>query len=352
MEYNKKQDGGKEIMTLLNVQELKKLPSAINFKSIFVITALFQKTDKNNNPYYEMSVSDSTGNIEAKVWSDAAWFDRSEVEIDEAAQTLANELILGLVGKTVGVDGKTAEYRKQIQFNFNKITLLNQDKFPAAQFLPRSPIPIDEMIARYEELVNSCRPQIADFLRFVYEGETWTKFRDWPAAVSHHHAYANGLIEHTLAVADCAKSMAESMKRSGYKVDVDVAVAGALLHDIGKITSYKMTSIPEMTIEGAVLDHVAQGYLRFMQDADKYNLDEGLKLQLAHILLSHHGQREFGSPVVPATPEALIVSSADELDFRLFCWSTSVKDLPADQPISQWHTATARRFWNREDSEE
>ena len=340
-------------MALLNVQELKKLPSGMSFKSIFVVTALFQKTDKNGKPYYEMSISDSTGSIDAKIWSDAAWFDRTEADdIEEPAKDLPDEAILGLIGSTVGVDGKTAEYRKQLQFNFNKITLLNQDKYPAAQFLPRSPIPIDEMVARYESLIASCRPQIADFLKFVYQGETWTKFRDWPAAVSHHHAYANGLIEHTLAVADCAKSMAESMKRSGYNVDVDVVIAGALLHDLGKLDSYKMTSIPEMTTEGAVIDHVAQGYLRFMQYADEHNLEEKLKLHLAHILLSHHGQREFGSPVVPATPEALIVSSADELDFRMFCWSSSVKDLPEDKPISQWHNATNRRFWNREDSEE
>ena len=334
---------------LQNIQELKKLPAGSMFKAIFVVTSIFQKTDKNGKPYYEISVSDSTGTIDAKIWSDAAWFDRSDSELDPTApaKKLSEERIKGLAGNTMGVDGKTAEYRGQVQFNFNKLTLLNQDRFPAAQYLPRSPIPIDKMTARYDSLVRGCRPEVADFLKFVFSGDMWRKFRDWPAAVSHHHAYANGLLEHTLSVAGCAKSMALSMRDSGYDVDVDVVVAGALLHDIGKIDSYCMTSIPEMTIEGAVLDHVAQGYLKFMELAERAGLDSKLKLHLAHILLSHHGQKEFGSPVVPATPEAMIVSAADELDFRMFCWNDSVKDLSDDQPISQWHNGTGRRFWNR-----
>ena len=296
-----------------------------------------------------MAVTDQSGTLEAKIWSDAVWFDRSDPELDPSspAKRLDDGKLRNVAGCTMGVEGKTTEFRGQIQFNFNKLTLLDQEKFPPSQYLPRSPIALEELLKRYEELVSSCRAEVAEFIRYVYKGETWKQFRDWPAAVSHHHAYANGLLEHTLSVAGCAKSMALSMRDSGYDVDVDVVVAGALLHDIGKIDSYCMTSIPEMTIEGAVLDHVAQGYLKFMELAERAGLDSKLKLHLAHILLSHHGQKEFGSPVVPATPEAMIVSAADELDFRMFCWNDSVKDLSDDQPISQWHNGTGRRFWNR-----
>lgn len=337
---------------LSNSSEIRKLPAGSSFKAIFVITSLFQKNDKNGKPYYEISVSDQAGSIDAKIWSDAAWFDRSESGLNPTApaERLPEERIKSLAGCTMGIDGKTAEFRGQVQFNFNKLTLLNQDVFPPSQYLPRSPIPLDDMLARFESLVSSCRPEIKDFLRFVYSGDTWRQFRDWPAAVSHHHAYASGLIEHTLSVADCAKSMAESLNRSGYDIDVDVVVAGALLHDVGKLEAYKMGSIPEMTIEGAVLDHIATGYSRFMELAEEGKLSSELKLHLAHILLSHHGQREYGSPVVPATPEAMVVSAADELDFRVFCWRDSVKDLTDDQPISAWHTGTQRRFWKRSQS--
>lgn len=332
---------------LQNIAEMRKLPPGSAFKAILVVTSLFQKNDKNGKPYYEMTACDSTGAVEAKIWSDAAWFDKSSADLAAPAGPMAAVDTRELVGRTMGIDGKTAEFRGNLQFNFNKLTLLNQASFPAAQYLPRSPFPINELEERYEELVASCRPEVAGVLRSVLSGSVWSAFRDLPAAISHHHAYANGLLEHTIAVTDCARSMAEAVRRAGYEIDVDVVVAGALLHDLGKLESYKMGAVPEITLEGAVLDHVALGYSRFMELAEKHDVPHGLKLHLAHILLSHHGQREYGSPVVPATPEALIVSSADELDFKIFCWRESVKDLSDDQPVSQWHSATGRRYWNR-----
>lgn len=332
---------------LQSIAELRKLTPGGVFKSILVVTSLFQKNDKNGKPYYEMTACDSTGAVEAKIWSDAAWFDKSDGDIAAPARPMTAVETTQLIGRTMGIDGKTAEFRGNLQFNFNKLTLLNQESFPPAQYLPRSPFPINELEKRYDELIDTCRPEIASVLRSIFSGGVWSAFRDFPAAVSHHHAYANGLLEHTLAVADCAKSMADAFRRSGYEIDVDVVTAGALLHDLGKLDSYKMGAVPEVTLEGAVLDHVALGYSRFMELAEKYEVSRELKLQLAHILLSHHGLREYGSPVIPATPEALIVSSADELDFKIFCWRESVKDLGDDQPVSQWHAATGRRYWNR-----
>lgn len=332
---------------LQNIAEIRKLTAGEAFRAIVVVTSLFRKYDKNGKPYYEMSACDSTGTIEAKIWSDAVWFDKSASDMAAPARQLTQEEIKDITGRTVGVDGKTAEFRGNLQFNFNKLTLLNQENFPPAQYLPRSPFSINDLEARFAAFVDACRPEVADILRSILSGQVWNSFRDLPAAVSLHHAYANGLLEHTLSVTACAKSMAEAFKSSGYDIDVDVVVAGALLHDLGKIESYRLASIPEMTIEGAVLDHVALGYSRFIDLTKNIPDADGLKLQLAHILLSHHGLREYGSPVVPATPEALIVSSADELDFKIFCWRESVKDLTPGQPVSQWHAATGRRFWNR-----
>lgn len=336
-----------QVNKLQTIAGLRKLAPGAAFKAILVVTSLFQKNDKNGKPYYEMTACDSTGALEAKIWSDAAWFDKSGEDQAVPARQLSAEDMKELNGRTMGIDGKTAEYRGSLQFNFNKLTLLNQELFPPAQYLPRSPFPMNELEERYGAFVDSCRPEVADILRSIFSGAIWSAFRDLPAAVSHHHAYANGLLEHTLSVTDCAKSMAEAFRRSDYEIDVDVVVAGALLHDLGKLESYKMGAVPEITLEGAVLDHVALGYSRFMELAEKCGAPSGLKLQLAHILLSHHGLREYGSPVVPATPEAMIVSNADELDFKIFCWREAVKDLSENQPISQWHAGTGRRFWNR-----
>lgn len=330
---------------LLNSQDARKLPTGSLFKAIFVVGAIAQRSDKNGKPYYDVRVSDSLGSIDAKVWSDAQWLDKSISGNQNADDHMSASRITHLVGMTIGVNGKVAEYRGQQQFNFTKITLLNQDKYPPAGYLPRSPIPLAVLTERFNALVKGCGGEAGDFLRKVFTGTLWSHFRDWPAAVNHHHAYANGLLEHTLSVAECAKAMAEAMRGSGYAVDIDIVVAGALLHDIGKLDSYRMKSVPEMTVSGALMDHVAQGYLRFNELATQYKLSDKLRLHLGHILLSHHGQREYGSPVIPASPEAMIVSSADELDFRMFCWKDSVKNLTDEQPISAWNNSAQRRFW-------
>lgn len=341
-------------MGLLKVQDVKKVAVSSDFSSIFVVNTIFQKNDKNGRPYYEITVSDETGSLDAKIWSDASWFDRREAVSKElAAPKLPMEDRLSVQAQTIGVEGKTTEYRGKTQFNFNKLTLLNQDTFPPAQYMTRSPIPIDKLTERYEKLVNSCRKELSDFVKYIYRDEKWLQFRDWPAAVSHHHAYANGLLEHSLSVAGAAKNLAEAMVESGYNVDVDLVVAGGLLHDLGKIESYKMTAVPEMTIAGTILDHIALGYAKFVQYAEEYGLDKTLTLHLSHIILSHHGHKEFGSPVLPATPEAMIVAASDELDFKMFCWKDTIKDLDREQHISGWNNSTGRRFWDkREDTPE
>lgn len=332
---------------LLNSQDLRKLKDGNIFKAIFVVSALAQKSDKNGKTYYDITVSDSFGSVEAKVWSDGQWLDKSESLPQNEDDRLDANKILQLIGKSIGVNGKVTEYRGLPQFNFTKLTLLNQEKYTPASYMPRSPIPVEELLARFEKLKSECGGEAGEFIAKVFAGELFNRFRDWPAAVSHHHAYANGLLEHTLSVAECARAMAFSMREAGYDVDTDLVIAGALLHDIGKLDSYKMISVPEITIEGALLDHVAQGYMRFTELAARYGLGDKTRLHLAHIILSHHGQREYGSPVVPATPEAMIVSSSDELDFRMFCWNDSVKNLSDEQPISAWNNSTQRRFWKK-----
>jgi len=334
---------------LLTSAEIKKLKAGELFKSIMVVKSLTSRNDKNGRKYYEMTAIDSFGTVDAKIWSDASWFDRSadNCDLTMPAEQLSEEKIDNIAGCTVGIDGKVAEYKGQPQYNFNKLTLLNQKHFAPSNYMPQSRIPREKLEERFGQLVSGCRPEIAAFLRSVFADEMLSQFFGWPAAVSNHHAYANGLAEHSVSVADCAKGQAEAMCRSDYEIDVDITVAGALLHDIGKLRAYKMQTMPEITIEGAVIDHVALGYAMFEKLCEKYPLEEKIKLQIAHIIISHHGLREYGSPVVPETAEAMIVSSADELDFRMFCWHDSVKDLGENEPISAWNNATQRRFWNR-----
>lgn len=333
---------------LLNSSEVRKLGAADTFKGIFIVNSLIKKTDKNGKPYWDMTVSDQLGAINAKVWSDAGWWDRSTPELEAKPDLMGETQINTLKGKTVGVTGKVSDFRGQLQYNFNAISMLNQERFPPTKYVAQSDIPLPVLAQRLDEIIDGCRAEVRDFLKTIFSGETGTAFKNAPAAVSNHHAYAHGLLEHTLTVTECAMAMARTYRNIYPSIDVDVIVAGALLHDLGKVESYTMAPIPEITLPGAVLDHIALGFSSFAKFADAYGLNDELRLQIGHILLSHHGQKEFGSPVLPATLEALIVSAADELDFRLFCWKDAIKDLADNQDISAFHYAAQRRFWRSE----
>ena len=330
---------------LVNSSEVKKLAAGDSFKGVFVVNGIIKKTDKNGKPYWDMTVSDKCGALGAKVWSDAGWWDRSTPELEMKPDMLHPDRIGDLKGKVVGITGKVSDFRGQLQYNFNAISFLNQERFPATKYVAHSDVPLSILNQRLGQLVEGCRPEVRDFLKFVLDGERGRRFCDVPAAVTNHHAYAHGLLEHTLTVAESAKAIAFQYKDVYPTLDVDLVVAGALLHDLGKTESYVMSPVPEITLQGAVLDHIAIGYALFARLAEEFGLEEKLRLQIGHVLLSHHGQKEFGSPVLPATLEALIVATADELDFRLFCWKDAVKDLAADQEISAWHFAAQRRFW-------
>lgn len=330
---------------LLNTSEVRRLNAADTFKGIFVVNVIIKKTDKNGKPYWEITVSDQHGILNARVWADAGWWDRSTAELETKPDILSESAVCELKGKTVGITGRVSDYKGQTQFSFNAISLLNQEKFPATQYIPHSGIPLPVLSQRLDSIIDSCGEEMRAFLRMVFSGERGRMFRDAPAAVSNHHAYAHGLLEHSITVTDSARAMASTYLNLYPTLDMDVVTAGALLHDLGKIEAYTMSPVPEITLQGAVLDHIALGYASFMKLAEEANLNSHITTQIAHILLSHHGQKEFGSPVLPATLEALIVSAADELDFRLFCWGDAVKDLLPGQNISQFHFAAQRRFW-------
>jgi len=211
-------------------------------------------------------------------------------------------------------------------------------------------------------ILETCGEPMRGFLEYVFfERDIWKAYSTWPAAVYLHHAYVSGLLEHSLAVTSSALNIARNYL-GALHIDVDVVIAGALLHDLGKLESYRLSPAPEMTVEGNVIDHIVLGYHRFMTLADEYlgkdvadaeganvkktNVpSERQVLAIGHILVSHHGTREFGSPVLPSTPEALIVSVADELDFKLFCWKEQTSLLEGEKEVTEFVPSVQRRFW-------
>ncbi len=331
---------------VLSIAQIRDLPEGASFWGRFVVTNITQKVDKNQKAYWEIAVMDGEGTLEAKIWNDGEWYDR-RIEEGEAKRCdpLQGAFFSLVKGCTVGVLGKVGAYKGQPQFAFRKIFLLNQEKYPPHAYVRKSPIPLDDLKRDFQELLEKTEEPIRSFLKHVFQGERWEKFSIYPAATIHHHAYVHGLLEHTLSVASSALAMAEDYVRRSFQVDRSLVVGGALLHDIGKIEAYDLTPVPVLTLPGSVHDHIALGYATFSRLAQETQLEPPVALHLGHILLSHHGTKEFGSPVLPATPEALVVATADELDFRLFVYDNTVRAMGEGVGMSDYHQATGRRFW-------
>jgi len=330
-----------------NSEDVRKLEVNQKFSIAGVVARITPRKDRNNRTFWDLAIMDEKGQIEGKIWANATWWDLTVPSEKRVMDPEKPGFIPGLQGKSLGVQGQVSEFRGQSQLNFNAIYYLDQSRYPPHEFVQRSPVPIEELEREFRDMVNACGKEIRAFLRHLFSGQLWESFRLAPAAVTHHHAYVHGLLEHTLGVTRCARSMADTYAGSGMNVEVDLVVAGSLIHDIGKIEAYSLSPAPEMTLPGIVMDHIALGYAAFSRIAEDFGLDNSLKLSLGHILLSHHGCREFGSPVLPATPEALIVAAADELDFKLFCYEDSVSALDEGKAVSEYNHSTGRRFWKR-----
>ena len=163
------------------------------------------------------------------------------------------------------------------------------------------------------------------------ESETWAVYRDAPAAKRYHHAYVHGLLEHSLTVAQAVSALSSIFPG----VDRDVAVTGALLHDVGKLDAYAYDGHQiEMTNIGRLHGEIALGFARVRDEISRIEgFPDNLAQALLHIILSHHGSLEHGSPVVPCTREATLVHMIDNLGGKLGSFDRLEKELPAG---AQW----------------
>ena len=187
--------------------------------------------------------------------------------------------------------------------------LLQEDDI--TNLLPKGNFNEQEYITRLQNLIKTVRnPGLRALLETIFSGNLYDKFIMNPAGMRMHHAYIGGLLQHSVDVAGIAIALAEQIGN----VDKDLVVTGALLHDIGKLREISSQIGFPYTNEGRLLGHIAMSIIIVQEAAAKLKLPAARLEQLQHILLSHHGDNEKGSPVECATKEAFIVHYADEID--------------------------------------
>ena len=334
----------KNIQKILSIREVKQLTKNSDFNVMGVVSRFTRRKDRNDNPFWEVTVSDPSGDIDGKVWQTSSWRNAQggdDFPIDPDNCGLRFE------GASVFIEGRKAEYRDQIQYNFNEVLYLDQNNYPPKMFSRHSPVKSEILEDMFVNLIAEIsHKEIRDFVDSVFfKHGLWDKFKVWPAAVTIHHAYTNGLLEHSVSVAIGARDMARHYEVFKIPVNIDLVTAGALLHDIGKLEAYTVNILPQMTVNGCVVEHITLGYNMFTKFAEAEKLSPDIASALGHIIVSHHGKREYGSPVPPATPEAFIVSAADNIDFELSYWKNQIDALNSDTHFTDYLPVLDRRLW-------
>ena len=261
---------------------------------LLVVSSTKGTTDKGLS-YLNVTFQDKSGTIEAKKW-DAS---------DEDLRTL-------VAGSVVNVVGIVNLYKNQPQLKIVNVTKVDPKTVDMNAFARVSPIPLEELKARLDKYLNSFKDKDVEKITKAVISHFYERYITYPGAVKVHHEFGSGILHHSLFMADVADAIAKIYTQ----VDRDILVAGALLHDIGKTIEYENPIAPIQTAEGKLCGHVAIGYAEFKRIVDKLDIKSEVPLLLEHMILAHHGSLEFGSPVMPATREALLLSEIDMLDSR------------------------------------
>ncbi len=268
-------------------------------REMFLLARKNLAETKAGKPYLSLTLMDKTGEIEARVWDNA-------LALDRAAE----------VGDVVVVQAMAKSYQNQVQLTVSGLQRAERDQVALADFMPASKRLPDEMRRELTAQIASVSDKgLQRLLTKLFRGEVLEQFCQAPAAKKMHHAYIGGLLEHTLSVA----GMAEKTAAHYPGLDRDMLVCGALVHDIAKIREFHYNSLPfAYTDSGRMLGHLVLGVEMVREAARGIKELSSLRVDfLAHLVVSHHGRHEFGAPVLPMTPEAILLHHLDDMDAKM-----------------------------------
>ena len=249
--------------------------------------------------YLALVLADKTGTMEARMWEEFA-----------DAITNCSE------GCYVKVQGQISKYQGKFQITLQRMRHAAESEVEPADYMPATKFDVDEMWAELSGYVSEFASEDLKRLVFAFldDAEVGPAYRDAPAAKRLHHAWLGGLLEHVLTLVRVCRATAPFYP----EVDPELLVTGAILHDIGKVKELSWKNAFRYTLEGQLIGHIsiAQGMLR-EKIATLPDFPDRLRVLVEHMILSHHGKYEFGSPKLPMTPEAVLLSALDDLEAKM-----------------------------------
>ncbi len=293
---------------------IKDIEENVKVKGNYLVKSKVIAQTRQGNSFLTLTLGDRTGTVEARVWD----------RVEEISTQFKE-------GDIVTITGQASTYRNQIQIQINE---LKQNKSPVdpAIFQESTSKDITQMLSELLKLANRIKNRHLRILieSFMADHQFISQFKKAPAAKNFHHSYLGGLLEHTLSVSQMAIIVAEHYP----DLDGDLLLSGAILHDIGKIDELNFELNIEYSDKGRLLGHIVLGVL-MVEEKLKILKDfpSELALLLRHLILSHHGEFDFGSPKRPKFLEAFALHLIDDMDAKINGLSRLLKD---DKQEGSW----------------
>lgn len=299
----------------------------------FLLASKTLRAARNESLYIQFDIADRTGKLPGRMWD-------ATQELFETFQP----------DDFVRVKGRVETYQNRLQVIANVIEPKQASDVNLADFLPTTTKDVEAMFGRLVEIAKTVehpglRKLLGSFLKDPVVAE---KLQRAPAAITYHHAFFGGLLEHTLGVAEMALAAAEQYP----DLDRDVLVTGVILHDIGKIEEFAYDRAFSYTDSGELLGHLYIG-ARMIEErgASIPELSPQMTETLAHLVLSHHGAYEYQSPKLPMTAEALAVHHLDNLDAKVNAFrGAMLRDRDPESRWTEWNRMFERRLFKGHDS--
>lgn len=269
-------------------------------EGFYILKGAYPKVTASGKPFLNATLSDATGTIEAQVWAYSGPIGKA----DE--------------GKVVKVQGTVTEFKGSSQVSIENIRLADQtDHYDVASLVPVAPIDVERSLSTVEDLLNSIADE--DYRRISLElfRRHQENFRQIPAAKSVHHGFLNGLLMHTVNMMKMADFLANLYSDT---VDRSLLIAGTFAHDLQKETEFARSElglVTGYTMKGQLLGHLVMGAQEIAQVARELDLPEEKSVLLQHLVLSHHGEPEYGAAVLPICAESELLSYIDQIDSRM-----------------------------------
>ena len=305
------------------------IPNGRSFDLFCIVKSISEKTNKNGDPYLDMVVGDRDGDINAKLWS----------YIPSVHGVYA-------AGDAVKIRGSVSQFNGQDQLRVDKIRPISElDDFDISTLIPASEYSGEDMMREiYAYLDKVTDPQLKKLTGAIL-ADVEEKMLFWPAAFKLHHAIRGGLLYHTLSIL----RLAEAVVKIYPSIDTDMLFCGAILHDVCKIEEFDVNTlgiVKKYSVRGELLGHLVMGAMLISEKAKELGL-EGEKITLLeHMLISHHGTPEFGSPIRPMTLEAIVLSQLDTLDATIFEVEDAVRGVNANEFTDRQWALDNRKLFN------